>query len=134
MSSITGWNRGTWNQGTWGYPLPVEVTGVSSSASIGSVTIAFVTNATGVSSATAVGSPTLVTNSLLTPSGVSSEAQIGSAEVDIIQRVEGVSATASVGNPVIWMTINTSQEPHFGADDWSNISTTQTPNWTDIAA
>jgi len=112
MSSITGWNRGTWNQGTWGYPLPVEVTGVSSSASIGSVTIAFVTN----------------------PTGVSSEAQIGSAEVDIIQRVEGVSATASVGNPVIWMTINTSQEPHFGADDWSNISTTQTPNWTDIAA
>jgi hypothetical protein len=134
MSSITGWNRGTWNQGTWGYPLPVEVTGVSSTASVGSVTIAFVTNATGVSSATAVGSPTLVTNSLLTPAGVSAASQIGTSEVDFVFRVDGVSATASVGNPVIWMTINTSQEPHFGADDWSSISTTQTPTWTEIAA
>ena len=114
MAIVSGWNRGTWNQGAWNTEIPVEVTGVSAAASAGSVTIAFITNITGVSATTSTGSPTLVTNSLLTPSGV--------------------SAATSVGSPIIWMTINTSQEPHFGAGDWSNISTTQTPSWTEIAA
>tara|TARA_R110000764_G_scaffold214790_1_gene301334 strand:- start:47 stop:451 length:405 start_codon:yes stop_codon:yes gene_type:complete len=134
MAIVSGWNRGTWNQGAWNTEIPVEVTGVSAAASAGSVTIAFVTDITGVSATTSTGSPTLVTNSLLTPSGVSAATAIGSTEVDIVEVISGVSAATSVGSPIIWMTINTSQEPHFGAGDWSNISTTQTPSWTEIAA
>ena len=134
MAIVSGWDRGTWNQGAWNTEIPVEITGVSAAASAGSVTIAFITNVTGVSAAAGVGSPTLITNSLLTPAGVSAAASAGSVTYQYTITIEGVSATASVGNPVIWMTINTSQEPHFGADDWSSISTTQTPTWTEIAA
>jgi hypothetical protein len=134
--AISGWNRNTWDSGTWGEALPVEITGVSSATAVGSTTIVFATSVTGVSAATAVGSPTyaIVSNITLTPSGVSAATAIGSTEVDIIEVISGVSAIASVGSPVIWMTIDTSQEPNFGADDWSNISTTQTPSWTEIAA
>ena len=112
--AVSGWNRGTWNQGAWNDALPIAITGVSA--------------------ATAVGSPTVNSDMVFIPSGVSAATAVGSTEVDIIEVISGVSAVASVGSPIIWMTVNTSQEPHFGADDWSNISTTQTPSWTEIAA
>ena len=131
---ISGWNRGTWNQGLWGESIPFGISGVSAATAVGSPTIVFVTNATGVSAATAPGSPTYILDMVFTTSGVSAATALGSTEVDIIEVISGVSATTSVGSPVIWMTINTSQEPHFGAGDWSNISTTQTPSWTEIAA
>ncbi len=35
MANITGWGRGTWGEGTWSNPLPVEVTGVSATATLG---------------------------------------------------------------------------------------------------
>ena len=132
--AISGWNRGTWNQGAWNEALPIAITGVSAAAATGSPTIAFVTNATGVSAATALGAPTYILDMVFTTSGVSAATAIGSTEVDIVEVISGVSAATSVGSPIIWMTINTSQEPHFGAGDWSNISTTQTPSWTEIAA
>tara|TARA_R110002074_G_scaffold35137_1_gene96051 strand:- start:647 stop:1381 length:735 start_codon:yes stop_codon:yes gene_type:complete len=132
--AVSGWNRGTWNQGAWNDALPIAITGVSAATAVGSPIVAFVTNATGVSAATAVGSPTVNSDMVFIPSGVSAATAVGSTEVDIIEVISGVSAVASVGSPIIWMTVNTSQEPHFGADDWSNISTTQTPSWTEIAA
>ena len=134
MAIVSGWNRGTWNQGAWNTEIPVEITGVSAAASAGSVTYVQGINVTGVSAAASAGSFTFVTNNILSPAGVSAAASAGSVTYQYTLTIEGVSAIASVGNPVIWMTINTSQEPHFGADDWSNISTTQTPTWTEIAA
>ena len=35
MANITGWGRGTWGEGTWSNPLPVEVTGVSATGTLG---------------------------------------------------------------------------------------------------
>ena len=39
MANITGWGRGTWGQGAWNAPLAVEVTGVSGTTALGSVTV-----------------------------------------------------------------------------------------------
>jgi len=35
VADITGWGRGTWGEGTWSNPIPVEVTGVSATATLG---------------------------------------------------------------------------------------------------
>mgnify|MGYP003142781518 CR=1 FL=1 len=35
MADITGWGRGTWGEGTWSNPIPVEVTGVSATGTLG---------------------------------------------------------------------------------------------------
>lgn len=40
MAIVAGWGRGTWSTGTWGNPLPVDVTGVSGTGQVGSVTTA----------------------------------------------------------------------------------------------
>ena len=93
------------------------------------VTIAFITNVTGVSAAAGVGSPTLITNSLLTPAGVSAAASAGSVTYQYTVTIEGVSASATVGHPMIWTVIDPSQLAR-----WGDISTTQTPTWTEIAA
>tara|TARA_R110000824_G_scaffold171098_1_gene348610 strand:- start:1617 stop:2006 length:390 start_codon:yes stop_codon:yes gene_type:complete len=129
MAIVSGWDRGTWNQGAWNTEIPVEITGVSAAASAGSVTIAFITNVTGVSAAAGVGSPTLITNSLLTPAGVSAAASAGSVTYQYTVTIEGVSASATVGHPMIWTVIDPSQLAR-----WGDISTTQTPTWTEIAA
>ena len=73
---------------------------------------------TGVSAATALGSPTYLTNITLTPSGVSSVTGVGSIDIDFLVSISGVSASAEIGSFNIWQDINTSQ----------------TPNWTQIAA
>ena len=116
--AISGWNRGTWNQGAWNEALPVTITGVSAATALGSPTIGFVYGITGVSAATALGSPTYITNITLTPSGVSSVTGVGSIDIDFLVSISGVSASAEIGSFNIWQDINTSQ----------------TPNWTQIAA
>ena len=39
MANVTGWGRGTWSEGTWGEPIPVEVTGIPITATLGNETI-----------------------------------------------------------------------------------------------
>ncbi len=39
MADITGWGRGAWAEGPWGTSIPVELTGVSATGSVNSVTI-----------------------------------------------------------------------------------------------
>ena len=46
MPSLTGWGRGTWGSSAWSTSLPVELTGVSSTGSINSVTIVAEANLT----------------------------------------------------------------------------------------
>ena len=46
MSSVTGWGRGTWSSAAWGTSLPVELTGVSATGSVTSVTIVAEANIT----------------------------------------------------------------------------------------
>ena len=131
MALITGWDRSTWNAGAWNSPIPVEVTGVSAATGIGSVSILVPVTVTpsGVSAASGIGSPTLVTNSTLSVTGVSSASAVGSVQANFAFTVEGVSAEGLISVPNVWTVIDDSQTSNF-----SEISTTQTPNWTEIAA
>jgi hypothetical protein len=142
MALITGWDRSTWNSGTWNSPVPVEVTGVSAASAIGSATVSIdssfsVTGVsaasaigsvsvfsavliipTGVSAAGSLGSATAITNSNLSITGVSAASGIGSVQMNFAFTVDGVSATSTVSQTTVW----------------SEIDTSQTPNWTKIAA
>ena len=70
-----------------------------------------------------------VSNVTLTPSGVSAATAVGSVDNIYTITIDGVSAITEVGSMNIWQEINTSQTPGYGV-----ISTSQTPNWTQIAA
>ena len=61
--------------------------------------------------------------------GVSAAASAGSVTYQYTITIEGVSASATVGHPMIWTVIDPSQLAR-----WGDISTTQTPTWTEIAA
>jgi hypothetical protein len=83
----------------------------------------------GVSAASAIGSATAVTNSNLSVTGVSAASGVGSVQVNFAFSVDGVSAEGIANNALVWSVIDTSQ-----TSDFSEISTTQTPDWTKIAA
>jgi len=141
MALITGWDRSTWNSGTWNSPVPVEVTGVSAASAIGSTTVSIdssfsVTGVsaasaigsvsvfssvtllpTGVSAASAIGSITAVTNSNLSVTGVSATSGIGSVQINFAFTVDGVSAASTVSQATVWSVIDTSQTP-----DWTKIA------------
>ena len=38
MANVTGWGRGTWGQLAWNQAIPVTVTGVSATGSVGNAT------------------------------------------------------------------------------------------------
>jgi len=111
----------------------VSVTGVSGTSAIGSVTVVGIGNVsvTGVSGTSALG------NIFSTNVGMSATASVNSATVDSSGEanieVTGVSATGLVTAitdfPVVWGQIIPSQTPNFSA-----ISPSQDPSWTDVAA
>lgn len=113
MANVTGWGRGSWGDGTWGEPIPVVVSGVNATGAI-----------------TSVASVSAAAN--VTVSGVSATANVNSVVVGIGAEVivTGVSATGSVGNVNVWTSISPSQPDQ----NWVAESTSQTPEWTEIAA
>jgi|TARA_R110000803_G_scaffold149626_1_gene215062 hypothetical protein len=113
VANINGWGRGAWNDGSWGEPLSVVVSGVNGTGSITSVA--------GVSA-----------DANLTTSGVHSTLNINGVSVGIgfTVNVSGVTATGDIGSVSIWSNIIPSQP----SQDWQAVSTSQTPNWTGIAA
>jgi hypothetical protein len=76
---LEGWSRGTWGSGDWGEFIPVEVTGIQSNTSLGSVTI--------------------VADALVTPTGVSSGVVLGTAvgEPESIYPVTGIQSNTATG-------------------------------------
>jgi len=40
MAILGGWGRGTWSSGAWSTPLPVEVSGLEATSSVGSAAVA----------------------------------------------------------------------------------------------
>ena len=111
----------------------VSVTGVSGTSAVGSVTTVGAANisVTGVSGTSALG------NIFSTNVGMSATASVNSTTVTSRGKanvyVTGVSATGVVALlidfPVVWGQIIPSQTSNFSA-----ISPSQTPSWTDIAA
>ena len=92
-------------------PVDVAVTGVAATAAVGAVTStgAANVNITGVAGTSAIGTVT-------------------TTEFHNIS-VTGLSATGSVGSVLVWGEITPSQNSNFSA-----ITPSQTPSWTDIAA
>ena len=39
MAIVNGWGRGTWGEGAWNEEIPVTVTGVAGTGSVGTVTV-----------------------------------------------------------------------------------------------
>ena len=146
-SSLQGWNTGTWNTNV-AYTVTatgaigsstvvgaanVSVTGVAGTSAIGSVTVVGIGNVsvTGVAGTSALG------NIFSTNVGVSATASVNSATAVTVGEanveVTGVSATGLVTAiadfPVVWGQIIPSQTSNFSA-----ISPSQDPSWTDVAA
>ena len=119
-TDLHGWSRGTWNSGAWNKSVPLEVSGVQAATAVGSATISLprLVSVTGVSAASAVGSPTPTITSIFSPSGVSAASATGSVQINFTFAATGVETTTAVGNTLIWQSIDSSQ----------------TPNWTQIAA
>ena len=91
-------------------PVDVVVTGVAGTGAVGIVAISAVVSVAGPSAGTAsVGSVTV--------------------EGDANANVTGLSATGSVGSVLVWGEITPSQNSNFSA-----ITPSQTPSWTNIAA
>ena len=91
-------------------PVDTAVTGVAGTGAVGTVAVGAVVTVTGPSAGTAsVG--------IVTSTG------------DANATVTGLSATGSVGSVLVWGEITPSQNSNFSA-----ITPSQTPSWTDIAA
>ena len=73
MANITGWGRGTWGEGTWSNPIPVEVTGVSATATLGTAQsdTGIVFGITGLSATASLSqfSPDIITKTVTVVSG-----------------------------------------------------------------
>ena len=91
-------------------PIDTVVTGVAGTGAVGTVAVGAVVTVTGPSAGTAsVGTVT--------------------SEGDANANVTGLSATGSVGSVLLWGQIIPSQNSQFSA-----ITVSQTPSWTNIAA
>ena len=95
----SGWGRQPWNQNAWGIQGIVLLDGQSATASVGSISPADVMGLTGVSSTASVGSPTVIGDITATLTGQALTSSVGS--IDIAGQIVGLtgqSATASVGS------------------------------------
>ena len=132
---FTGYNQITQGYGRGGYNQDVAFTGLTSS--LGSVTtvqgVAVTVSVSGNAGTSAVGSVTATGGIGVDVTGVSVSATVGNttetAGGGISLGVTGVEGTSAVSSVSIWSEVDPSQTPNYQA-----ISTTQTPNWTDIAA
>ena len=91
-------------------PVDTAVTGVAGTGAVGTVAVGAVVTVTGPSAGTA---------------SVGTATSVGDANAN----VTGLSATGSVGSVLVWSEIIPSQNSNFSA-----ITPSQTPSWTDIAA
>jgi len=155
---LNGWGRGTWGQLSFGEgDLPVNVTAPSGltvgapvagvnaqaiasvagiSATVGSLSVLVDgeanVNPTGVAGTSALGSISLVTNNNISVSGYAITSTLGTVTVDAEADVTLGSLDALTGNVgilVAWSMIDEDQTSNF-----QDISETQTPNWSDVAA
>ena len=94
----SGWGRQPWNENAWGIQGDVLLDGQQATASVGSISPADVMGVTGVSSTASVGSPSVIADITQTLTGVSATASVGSISPADVIGVTGVSATASVGS------------------------------------
>ena len=81
---LQGWGRQGWNEGTWGGPVPVSVTGLSSSFTLGteSVEANALVEPSGLSMTSVLGTAGASQESIFTLTGVSFETQLSGVLVE----------------------------------------------------
>ena len=95
----SGWGRAAWDDDAWGIQGDVLLTGQEATASVGSISPADVMGLTGVSSTASVGSPTIIGDITASLTGQSVTASVGSITIaEQIIGLTGVAATSSVGS------------------------------------
>jgi len=94
----TGWGRAAWNDDAWGIQGDILLDGQQATASVGSISPADVMGLTGVSSTASVGSPTILGDVTTSLTGVSATVSVGSISPADVMGLTGVSATSSVGS------------------------------------
>ena len=95
----TGWGRAAWNDDAWGIQGDVLLDGQEATASVGSISPADVMGLTGVSSTASIGSPTILGDVTVSLTGQSATASVGSITPDqTIMGLTGLSSTSSVGS------------------------------------
>ena len=95
----SGWGRAAWNDDAWGIQGDVLLDGQEATASVGSISPADVMGLTGVSSTASIGSPTILGDVTVSLTGQSATASVGSITPDqTIMGLTGLSSTSSVGS------------------------------------
>jgi len=151
MPNINGWGRGTWGQLTFGEPLPVPVTGlvgtsaldngtavtgvsaVASTLSVGDETVTGTANVpiTLAAATSALGNESLITNNILnvTGFGVSIPNPTVTTKADAnISLITLDSLVLNLEKVQVWGIVIDTQNPNYAI-----ITTTQSPNWSDVA-
>ena len=96
-----GWGTLDWGENGWGTveSAVFNLTGLSATASVGSLTIADqVMGLTGLSAQTADGSLSIVVDNTLTLTGLSAQTAVGSITPEDVMGLTGLSATSAVGS------------------------------------
>tara|TARA_R100001126_G_scaffold88881_1_gene57783 strand:- start:454 stop:1020 length:567 start_codon:yes stop_codon:yes gene_type:complete len=97
--SVSGWGRGTWGGGAWNQEIPISVTGVSATASAGSVTPAgsVLHGVPGVAATGAVGTLVIKGSAAFSATGVVGTSALGEETTNCSANVVGVGAVATTG-------------------------------------
>ena len=155
---LNGWGRGTWGQLSFGEgDLPVAITGVTtgttavgtlvaagfavqgvsgtaSTVGLGEETVTgdanvFPTNVIGTTALSSVG---IISNNILPITLGAATGSITSlttiADANVFVDNTDVLATGVLGKLLIWSLVDDSQTPNY-----STISTTQSPDWSEVA-
>ncbi len=127
-----------WGDGTWGND--VGFTALTSGQ--GSVTVnegsGVTVSASGIAATSAVGSVTVFDGSgqVVSVTGISVDATAGNttetAGGGISVGVTGKGVTVELGGVLVWSAVITAQPSP--APQWTEVNTSQTPTWTEIAA
>ncbi len=101
VGTAVGWGRNGWGEEPYGdsFNKVVVVTiGTQAAASVGSIAPADVMGLTGVSSTASIGSATMIGNVTVTPTGISATSSVGSLSTTDVMGLTGIAATSAVGS------------------------------------
>jgi|TARA_A100000172_G_scaffold65094_1_gene44574 hypothetical protein len=94
----TGWGRQPWNENAWGIAGDILLDGQQATASVGSLSPADVMGLTGVSSTASVGSPTIIGDITVTLTGQAATVSVGSISPADVMGLTGQSMNSNVGS------------------------------------
>jgi len=102
VGTAVGWGRNGWGEEPYGdsfNKVIVATIGTQAAANVGSIAPADVMGLTGVSSTASIGSATMIGNVTVTPTGLSITSSVGTLDPsDQVMGLTGIAATSAVGS------------------------------------